>query len=391
VRSLAPAPIVALLALAFGACATTPAAPPPPVTQTPPAPAVAAVPPGPSPREILTGRHRERAEALERQGALRQALDEWDVALTIAPDDAASRAGRARLAAQIEDAVAKRIQEGRAALGRGAVQEARRLFLGALALAPANRVAFEALQNEARELPFIPHVVRAGDTLAALAQRYYGDRTRSEVIWETNRLAPNARLAAGTTLKIPEIPGVPFVRADTRREPAPPAGRPDPTPPPARVAEPPREEVVEVNPLLADARDALERSEYATALADVDKFLAGNAGNREGLEIKKVALYRQAKQQLDQRKFGDSYRSFVQLTRLQPDYQDAGKLLREAKSRAVERHYSEGIRLYREERLPEAIAEWRAVLEVEPHHPNALRNIEQAERLLKGLEQRRKR
>lgn len=46
------------------------------------------------------------------------------------------------------------------------------------------------------------------------------------------------------------------------------------------------------------------------------------------------------------------------------------------------------IRLYREEKLPAAIAEWRSVLQYEPGHEGAKRNIEQAERLLKGLEAR---
>jgi len=47
-------------------------------------------------------------------------------------------------------------------------------------------------------------------------------------------------------------------------------------------------------------------------------------------------------------------------------------------------------RLYREEKPAEAITEWRAVLELEPEHASARRNIDQAERLLKALEERRK-
>ena len=383
------------LGLFLGACASTtpePAAPRPgaPVAAPTPPP-----PPGPSKRDLLAAAHRERAQALEREGALRKALDEWDVALTIAPDDRLAREGRTKLQARIEDAVTARIQEGRAALARGSNTEARRRFLAALALDPRNRVAFEALQNEAREMPSINHTVRAGDTLASLAQRYYGDRSRGEVIWETNRLPPNARLVAGTTLKIPEIPGVPFIRAEPRPAPPPAAAPPSapgrPEPRPAAPAEPPREDYQEVNPLLADAREALERQDYAGAIADADKFLAGSPGNRDGLDVKKVALYRQGKQQFDQKHYDDSFRTLTQLTRLQPDYQDAPKMLQQARTRAIDSHYNEGLRLYREEKLPEAIVEWRAVLEVDPSHTNARRNIDQAERLLKGLEQRRKR
>ena len=390
--------LLGLGALVLGACAT--AAPPEPTASPPSAPAATAPapPPGPTKRQALAAAHRERAEALEREGSLRRALDEWEIALAIEPGDAAARQGREKLQARVEGAFAARITEARAALARGSIAEARRRLLAALALDPANRPAFELLQTEARETPFITHTVRAGDTLAALAQRYYGDRMRSEVIWEANRLPANARLAAGTTLKIPEIPGVPFVRPEppAPRPAGPPGGtpgapaapvRPEPAPP-ARVE---RDEPPEVNPLLADAREAMDRSEYAVALADVDKFLAANPSNRDGLDLKKVALYRHGKAQLDQKQYDESYRTLVQLAKLQPDYQDSARLLQQARTRSIERHYSEGLRLYREEKLPNAIAEWRIVLEIDPNHANARRNIEQAERLLKGLEDRRKR
>jgi tetratricopeptide (TPR) repeat protein len=401
---------LAVAALLLGACATAPTTPeapapaPPPVAPKVEAPAAKPAPPEPTARERLAARRHERALGFEREGALRPALDEWTIALTINPEDAVAREGQARAAARIEGAVAEHMREGRAALARGSHPEARRRFLMVLALDPDNRQAFEVLQNETREVPFITHTVRAGETLATIAQRYYGDRSRSEVIWETNQLPPNPRLAAGTTLKIPEIPGLPFVRSEPRAPapataalprpdaaaaPPPPASPGAPAPPGA-VAPDPGRDGYEVNPLLADAKEAMERREYTAALADVDHFLQSNPGNREGLDLKKAALYRQGKLQLEQTKYTDSYRTLTQLARLQPDYEDSAKLLQQARQRVIDYHYSEGLRLYRNEQLPQAIAQWRLVLEVDPNHANAKRNIEQAERLQKGLEQRKK-
>ncbi len=383
-----------LLAASASGCATAPSAPERPETAAPP-PAPAAWPPTParpSAREQLAARHRERAEGFERDGLFRRALDEWKIARMIHPGDALAGEGQARLEARIEGAVAARVAEARAALARGSHVEARRRLLAALAMDPGNRPVFEMLQREAHEVEFITHTVRAGETLASLAQRYYGDRSRSEVIWETNQLPPSPRLAAGTVLKIPEIPGLPFARPEARREALPASPSPgDAAPAPPERADAPREEPPEVNPLLADAREALERKEYRTALADVDRFLAGSPGHREGLDLKKLALYRQAREQLAQKEFDGSYRTLSQLAKLEPRYEDAPQLLQQARTRAVEQHYSEGIRLYREEKLREAIQEWQVVLELEPRHVNARRNIDQAERLLRGLEQRRKR
>ena len=356
--------------------------------------------PGAIARDPLAARHRQQAEALERDGQLRRAAEEWKIVLTITPTDARARESLRALQARIDQLVAERIDEGRKALARGVQVEARRKFLAALALDPSSRPAFDALQSDTREVEFLSHTVRAGDTLSSLAQRYYGDRSRSEVIWETNQLPPNPRLAPGTTLKIPEIPGVPFVHPEARK-PAPvvaavptpdvPRPGPAPTPGPAPVGPAPKEEYTpEVNPLLAEAREALERSDYPDALGTVDKYLAGKPGDREGLTLKKQALYGQAKGQIEARQYPESIQSLTLLARLQPDYEDAPALLKQARTRLVEQHYTQGVRFYREEKLKEAISEWRVVLEMDPNHANARRNIDQAERLLRGLEQRMK-
>ena len=142
--------------------------------------------------------------------------------------------------------------------------------------------------------------------------------------------------------------------------------------------------------MLAAAREALERSDYPDAITTVDKFLSGKPGDREGLTLKKQALYAQAKSQMDARQYQESIQSLNQLARLQPDYEDVPSLQRQARTRLVEQHYTQGVRFYREEKLKEAIAEWRVVLEMDPGNANARRNIDQAEKLLRGLEQRMK-
>jgi tetratricopeptide (TPR) repeat protein len=325
--------------------------------------------------------HRQRAETFARAGDLRRALDEWNIALTIDPGNAAAKAGRARVQGQIEAGVAARLRQGREALARGAQIEARRHFLAVLALDPANRTAFDALRTEVFDVRFIAHTVRAGDTLAALAERYYGDRSRSEVIFDSNQLR-TTWLVAGTTLRIPEIPGVPFVHE--RRDPV--------TIPELPRGATPRDEVApEVDPRLAEAREAFERGEYAVALADVEQVLAGNPRHAEGLDLRRAALYELAKSQLDERKFQESYESLTLLARVAPNYADSASLREQVRARLVQHRYNEGLRYYREEKLEEAIEQWKAVLALEPRHPSARKNIEQAEYILKQLEERRKR
>ena len=375
------------LALILGACAT-----------------VAGTPSSYGP---LVARHREKALKLERSGDLRRALDEWQIALTLEPRNAAAREGQARLEARLQRALASRLRQGQEALRRGAQLEARRHFLAALALDPGNKVAFETLRDRVKEIHFVAHTVAGGETLASIADRYYGDRLRSEVIWEMNQLSSRPR--AGSQLKIPEIPGVPFRTAalqrtaaarrpePTRSEPTQPEptqpepAQPEPPAPAAEAEESAREELTtESNPLLVDTREALERKEYDVALLGVDKLLEGNPRNPEWLDLKKSILYEDGKDSFDRKNYDDAHRTFSQLVELDRHFKDSAALLREARAQAIQQHYSEGIRLYREEQLEAAIAKWQAVLEYDSQHVDAKKNIDQAERILRALQERQR-
>lgn len=379
--------LLGVVALMATACAT--AEPERVATTTQPAPK----PPSP-PRQALAAPYNDRAQALESDGRLREALQARQIALTINPDDAAARASVAALQAKIEEQVAVKLKEGRAATQRGAQVVARRHYLAVLALDPNNRAAFDALREQTQEVDGISHTVKARETLAGLASEYYGNRALAEVIAETNKLQPNARLNPGMVLKIPEVPGVtlnrPGARPPAPRAPLPTApGAPTAAAPPAS-APPPREESAEVNPLLAEAREAADRLDYGQALSDIDQLLASSPRNADAITLKKQVLYSQGKQQLDQRKYRDSYATLNQLSKIAPNYEDSATLMRQTRTRLIDEYYNSGIRYYREEKLPEAIAQWKAVLEIDPQHVNARKNLDQAERLLKQLDERRK-
>ncbi len=331
--------------------------------------------------ESLVAPHREKAAELAAQGRLREAGNEWKVALTIDPKDPIAIAESRKIEERIRQAVADRLARGEDALKRGVHLEARNHFLAALALDPSNRQAFESLQTRVKEVRQINHTVRAGESLASIAQFYYGDRSRSEVIWETNQLPPNPRLSPGMVLKIPEIPGLPFGRPEV--------ARPRPEAPASGGAKPePAEEAPYANPALAEAKEASEKGEYALALATIDRFLSQNPRSGEAIDLKRTVLFQQGKTLADQNKLSDSYAALNQLAKLSPKDSAVSALLASVRGRLIQQHYNQGIRLYREEKLTEAVAEWRTVLQYDPAHEGAKRNIEQAERLLKGLQVR---
>jgi tetratricopeptide (TPR) repeat protein len=307
------------------------------------------------------------------------------VALTINPQDPVALEESKKLSDRLNQAIADRLSRGRDALKRNLHLEARSHFLAVLAMDPGNREAFEALQIQVREVRQINHTVRAGETLASIAQLYYGDRSRSEVIWETNQLPANPKLSPGMLLKIPEIPGLPFGRPET-----PASSRPQPgaAAPPEPAKPEPADEGLYANPALSEAKDALDRGEYASALSMVERFLGQNPRSSEAAELRRLVLFQQGKVLMEQNKLADSFVAFNQLAKLNPKDSAVSSLLGNVRARLVQQHYNQGIRLYRDEKLAAAIGEWRSVLQYEPNHEGAKRNIEQAERLIKGLQER---
>jgi cytochrome c-type biogenesis protein CcmH/NrfG len=126
------------------------------------------------------------------------------------------------------------------------------------------------------------------------------------------------------------------------------------------------------------------------ALADLDKLLVTSPSNSEAIGLKKQVLFLHGKAQLEAKNYEASYRALTQLARLAPNHENVTALNAQVRGRLIEQRYSQGIRFFREEKLQEAIVSWRGVLELDPAHANARKNIAQSERLLKGLEERRK-
>ena len=255
----------------------------------------------------LAAPHRAQAEALERDGHLRRAAEEWTTALALAPDHEPSRQARKRLRERMDRELAEHMKEGWHALARDDAADAHRHFLAALALDPDSRAAQQAL----RATPAPP----AGADDA---------RANSAVMRPASLTPSSARLDAGAKPRV-ESNGL-------------------------------------ARPLTASLPRAL-----------------GEEGKKPD------ALYAAAQAHLAEQRDEEAHRALAQLVNGSPGYKDSATLLRNVRARLVQQRYQEGLRLLREERLEAAIEQWRGVLELDPRHANARRNIEQAERMLSTL------
>jgi tetratricopeptide (TPR) repeat protein len=76
-----------------------------------------------------------------------------------------------------------------------------------------------------------------------------------------------------------------------------------------------------------------------------------------------------------------------ELSHVDPGYRDAAELLNAMKKQLAEVHYVTGIKYYTEEKLDQAVREWEETLKLNPQHPKARGDIENALRVLQKLKE----
>jgi tetratricopeptide (TPR) repeat protein len=147
--------IAGLLCAALGACASAP-------------PAAEAPLPPPSPRQpegvrAFEAQQRERALALEQQGAWLDAAAAWEVLSLLNPGDYGPRL--AAVQERIDEKAQEHLARARQDYKRGDVASAEQFYLGVIALQPRNKEATEALKGIERVRNRQEHLLKAGRTL----------------------------------------------------------------------------------------------------------------------------------------------------------------------------------------------------------------------------------
>ena len=324
------------LAAVLGACATAGSAraarrwPARPGT-----PAVACPPAAPAPRPPASASSPSTAAAtaqFERGGAAPpRARGVEDRADHRARRRARPAAARARLEAHIEGRVAERVARRARRARRGVAGRGPAQFLSALALDPGNRAAFDALQSRGARRR-VHHARRAGRRHAVLA--------RPALLRRPLALRGDLGDQPAAAERAPGRGHPPQDSRDPRRalrlrrstRPGPRGGHPhadgrDGPAPCPKPGAPDREEPPEVNPLLADAR---RRSTARTTRPPWATWTSSCAAARA---IARRSTSRRSRSTARARASSTSasttspIRTLSQLVKLQPDYEDAPKLL----------------------------------------------------------------
>jgi tetratricopeptide (TPR) repeat protein len=165
-----------------------------------------------TPRELdkQANAYIEQAQAYENQGNLLEALEQFKLAQTIAPEEPVVSEGIQRIEKQLDELAENHYQAGLRFRDRGKWDLAKKEFLKALYYRPEYEKAASMLQQRQSEAgtKFITHRIAAGESISKLALKYYGDYKKYHHIANFNKMTDVTRVRVGQQIRIPVIDGV---------------------------------------------------------------------------------------------------------------------------------------------------------------------------------------
>ena len=335
----------------------------------------------------------ERALEYERKGQPQKALQFYEATLAVI---VAKKEG---LQESLRQDAEKHYQSGLEYSEKGKYANARREFLVALRLRPDFPEVVELLKPVPPP-PFgryVVHEVKQGEYLAAIAEKYYGDQSKFEIIARVNHLEDATKLYTGMKLIIPETKGVVF--SDLQEK---------------QASEPPLEEETTdgvdleggeksgEDPSLASEQEMdydpvaiyqeqgvtlLEEGQYLAALHEFQKVLNTDPSRKRVQEYMAWAHYRQGEVFFNRAEYLKARDHFYEALSYDEEWTACKEYIRRAEDAYKEVHYLKGIEHFEEERLKEAIEQWQLVSKVDPNYKQVQNYLLRAQKLFEKVQE----
>lgn len=389
--------------------------------------------------------YRSRAIDLESRGNLRQSLIYWRVAAELDKENTEATEAIGRIEQHLIQTARKHYRQGLREYEAGDYMNAFRDFLITLRHQPDHEKARYYLKIRLQNREQATYQVQPGDSYIRIATKIYDDPSKAYVIAYFNDLNPHKPLMIGTTLMLPalasnyikprsnitalldeaknaleqkrfkrvyaitqkieeEIPGHTKARqlADAAhfhegkrllkkrhylaaveqfkqisdafkgRDHAIAQAR-------AQIKR------LAVDEKLKEAQKHLRSSNWQSAINVTEEILANDPGNTQARILFSNAGYNLGKQLIER---GKTAQAADLLSRIDPAYEDTGELLSLARARMraeAETFYRNGVKHFINEDLESAIEDWQQALKLNPDHPKARQDIDNAQRLLEKL------
>ena len=332
------------------------------------------------------------------------ALKHFRLALTVDPDNQEAIAGCHRVENELHSLAERHYNAGLDLQKRGKYAPAKREFLIALRLWPDHPEALKMITPKKRAVAegAVTHTVQPGETLSALAARYYGDYRKFDIIAQHNQLKDSASLRVGQKLIIPGTAA--FDRGDSTGtveeawadEAA--AGDDESGDPGNIVAEMDYQDLFDAVDSARKA-DQLEQiaiyrdhgielfndKAYEGAIVEFNKVLAATPNDPVALDYLYQCHFHQSMALYERKEYLAARDGFRTTLNFRGNCQQCHAYMDKCEASYKAFHYTRGMQFYHNEQLQEAIREWELVKREDPDYKKVSYLIDKARTIQKKM------
>jgi len=210
--------------------------------------------------------------------------------------------------------------------------------------------------------------VQKGDTLKHIAQKKYNDSRKDFLIAYFNDLKMETKLAPGATIRLPVLEPTPTKQTmDTQG-----------------MAVDAKEISIDTKEMLSKALAYYKVKNYRETVSISEQVLEYDPANKEARHLINESHYQLGKSLSRQKRYREALESF---NHADSGYKDVKESVALIKKQLAGEHYLRGVKYFTDEELDKAVKEWEATLTLDPNHPKAKKDIENAKQLLQKLKE----
>lgn len=329
------------------------------------------------PFSVFPEQYRRQAIEYEKSNELPKALRCWEIVKVFQPTNEEVIRKIATLKTQIRTLADQHFKKGWSHYQNQSVAAARKEFLLTLYFNPDHTEALLYLKKKLTEEDFILYEVMPGDTLTEIAKKIYNDPQKEFLIAYFNDLGRDLKLVPKTILRLPALE-TPQLKPTTEPKVI-------PMDPQKLLVEPKETKgLKERKEMMGRAVAYFKANKYRETVALTEDILLTDPSNKEARGLTNASYYEMGKRFHQGGKYQEALEQF---NHVDSGYRDSKELIASTKKQLAEVHYISGIKYFTEENLDKAVAEWQETLKLNPQHPKAKGDIENAAKLLQKLKE----
>jgi tetratricopeptide (TPR) repeat protein len=338
----------------------------------------------------------------EDKGDLVAASKQYKLAMIVIPRNKDAIEGYNRVEIKLRSSAQEHYKAGLKFHKQGKYGPAHHQFLIALRLWPDYPEVIERLASRKRIQikGYIVHTIKKGENLSKLADMYYGDSHKFQIIAKYNNLTDATQVYAGQKIKVPEIEGMGFLVDKKKTEELEIADsglwdREEYVLEEQEYEETLEPEVKEEEEKPGDhvaiyrdhGIDLFRKREYQEAIAEFAKVLSVYPEDSMALEYAFKSYFQQGVALFEKKDYLAAKDRFESCLLYKSDCHRCRMYIKKSKNLYNEMHYKTGIQFFAREQLVEAIEEWELVRDIDSNYKRVDYLINKAEKILEKVEE----